>query len=275
MIRPEHPYRLLAAAGLAALIGCQSAAPRTDSMTLEVGAPADVEGVYDTVLSYLLERYDADADGRISAAEYDRTGGQFDRLDNNGDGFVDEQDYAASEGGDDMRASMGARMVIYSHFESDDSNEGLARAELLDSFARFDADGDGQLIQSEFAKALEGAPSESAGTEEASMMKRMLGDTDPFELLLNGVDKDSSGSISAAELGAFFDDADDGDGVWTRGGSGRRGAGAQGAPREMRGAQVGTIAPDFTLASPHGGDPVALSSFAGNKPVALIFGSYT
>lgn len=32
---------------------------------------------------------------------------------------------------------------------------------------------------------------------------------------------------------------------------------------------------DFELAPPGGGEPVRLSSFAGVRPVALIFGSYT
>ena len=34
-------------------------------------------------------------------------------------------------------------------------------------------------------------------------------------------------------------------------------------------------APDFTLKGPEGKRAATLSSFTGNKPVALIFGSYT
>ena len=37
----------------------------------------------------------------------------------------------------------------------------------------------------------------------------------------------------------------------------------------------GVLAPDFTLSSPDGRETFTLSSFAGEKPVALIFGSYT
>ena len=38
---------------------------------------------------------------------------------------------------------------------------------------------------------------------------------------------------------------------------------------------VGDDAPDFTLSSPDGETDTTLSDFEGNKPVALIFGSYT
>lgn len=39
--------------------------------------------------------------------------------------------------------------------------------------------------------------------------------------------------------------------------------------------RAGTLAPDFTLASPDGKQSVTLSDFRGKKPVVLIFGSYT
>ena len=37
----------------------------------------------------------------------------------------------------------------------------------------------------------------------------------------------------------------------------------------------GRLAPDFRLEPLHGGAPVSLSAFRGDKPVALVFGSYT
>jgi hypothetical protein len=37
----------------------------------------------------------------------------------------------------------------------------------------------------------------------------------------------------------------------------------------------GDPAPDFSLEPPGGGPAVALSSFRGRSPVALVFGSYT
>ncbi len=39
--------------------------------------------------------------------------------------------------------------------------------------------------------------------------------------------------------------------------------------------KAGDIAPDFELRDVNGENPVRLSDFRGQKPVALIFGSYT
>ena len=39
--------------------------------------------------------------------------------------------------------------------------------------------------------------------------------------------------------------------------------------------QVGDVAPDFSLYDVTGEQAVTLSSFQGQKPVALIFGSFT
>lgn len=39
--------------------------------------------------------------------------------------------------------------------------------------------------------------------------------------------------------------------------------------------KVGDIAPDFELQDVNGENPVHLSDFRGQKPVALIFGSFT
>ena len=38
---------------------------------------------------------------------------------------------------------------------------------------------------------------------------------------------------------------------------------------------IGDMAPDFELRDVSGEDPVCLSAFRGQKPVALLFGSYT
>jgi hypothetical protein len=39
--------------------------------------------------------------------------------------------------------------------------------------------------------------------------------------------------------------------------------------------RVGDLAPDFELRDSGGGNPVRLSSFRGDRPVALVFGSFT
>ncbi|MBI2861051.1 MAG: hypothetical protein HYX91_06040 [Chloroflexi bacterium] len=39
--------------------------------------------------------------------------------------------------------------------------------------------------------------------------------------------------------------------------------------------KAGDIAPDFELCDVKGQNPIRLSAFQGQKPVALVFGSYT
>jgi peroxiredoxin len=39
--------------------------------------------------------------------------------------------------------------------------------------------------------------------------------------------------------------------------------------------KVGDLAPDFELRDTNGENPVRLSDFRGEKPVALVFGSFT
>ncbi len=45
--------------------------------------------------------------------------------------------------------------------------------------------------------------------------------------------------------------------------------------RERFALRAGDDAPDFTLSPPGGGEPFTLSSMRGERPVALVFGSYT
>ena len=44
---------------------------------------------------------------------------------------------------------------------------------------------------------------------------------------------------------------------------------------DRRAPKVGDLAPDFELQDPSGATTVRLSRFRGQRPVALIFGSYT
>ena len=44
---------------------------------------------------------------------------------------------------------------------------------------------------------------------------------------------------------------------------------------DQQAPRVGDTAPDFTLFDASGQESVTLSHFRGNKPVVLIFGSYT
>ena len=44
---------------------------------------------------------------------------------------------------------------------------------------------------------------------------------------------------------------------------------------DARAPKAGEPAPDFELCDSNGQNPVRLSDFRGQKPVALLFGSYT
>jgi peroxiredoxin len=55
----------------------------------------------------------------------------------------------------------------------------------------------------------------------------------------------------------------------------RRKAKARQEQLEALAPKVGEMAPDFELRDVNGQNPVRLSAFRGQKPVALIFGSFT
>jgi|APSaa5957512622_1039677.scaffolds.fasta_scaffold482306_1 hypothetical protein len=55
----------------------------------------------------------------------------------------------------------------------------------------------------------------------------------------------------------------------------REAAQAWRAQHEPHAPKVGAVAPDFELRDPKGNDPVRLSGFRGQAPVALVFGSFT
>jgi len=44
---------------------------------------------------------------------------------------------------------------------------------------------------------------------------------------------------------------------------------------DARAPRAGDLAPDFTLKDIQGKDSITLSDFRGQKPVALVFGSFT
>ena len=51
-------------------------------------APQAVVGESDSIWSYLVQKYDTDADGRVTREEYTRDDATFARLDHNSDGAV-------------------------------------------------------------------------------------------------------------------------------------------------------------------------------------------
>jgi Ca2+-binding EF-hand superfamily protein len=229
----------------------------------------DVKDEHESILSYLLQKYDANHDGRVDRDEYQRADQSFDRLDGNGDGAIDGQDFKDSEGRGRMMTVMLARRLIMMYFQGDEERDSLALAEMRQSIAAYDASGDGVLERSEFEKIADERKVEPPESR-ASMIKRALEETTPWEAIAEGVDSDDDLRLTEDELVAFFRRFDDGDEVWQP-----RGRGRGAASRPMSGPPEGEMAPDFELQPPDGGATVKLSSFRGNLPVALIFGSYT
>ncbi|MCP3903626.1 MAG: hypothetical protein GY715_08320 [Planctomycetes bacterium] len=246
-------------------------------------APMDVTGELDSTWVYLERKYDTDGDGAIALAEYDRDGGRFDRLDRDGDGMVTEDDFGRSDrsgGGGGapspaMMRPMRTQMVVIRYFQDDD-DETLSLEELersIDAYDAYDANGDDAIDAAEFADA---APERRNQDPPSRRQLMMMSGMQPYEALVEGVDDDDDGRLGTDEMVAFFHERDDGDLVWRQHGSARRGGGqAAGGGRAMSGVPAGEMAPDFMLAPPEGGRPVTLSSFRGNLPVSLIFGSYT
>lgn len=258
----------LSLAGLA-LAGCQSG---SNQVTLgQVSAPMELDDSVDSSWVYLAHKYDVDGDGRITVQEYQREGGRFDRLDRNEDGVVTEADFERRPGRrEGMMRGMRAQRLVAAYFQIDEPGS-LALDELEQAVAAYDDNGDGLIGEAEFAAHAEDRKVEVPGGD-SRMMRRAMGDVEPWEVLVVTLDTDEDGQIAAAEFVAFFKDRDDGDLVWSLDRS-RRGGAARSRP--MSGAPEGETAPDFALRPANGGPTVTLSSFEESLPVALIFGSYT
>ena len=269
-----------AGVGWAMLVGCQSKQARqvlVEPENVLAVAPMDAQQM-DSAWAYLSAKYDANDDGQVVEAEYDRDSGRFDRLDRNSDGVITAADYARGSGGRGSMAGMRTQQLIAQYFQMDEDNDELALGELEQAIISYDANNDGYIERDEFesqAEARRVVPSE----QMERMMRRFMQGMEPWDALIEGTDSDGDGHIAGSELVAFFTERDDGDGVWSlnrgRGGRGGRGRAGGANSRAMSGAPAGEMAPDFTLAPPHGNDTVTLSSFRRNLPLALIFGSYT
>jgi Ca2+-binding EF-hand superfamily protein len=112
----------------------------------------------------LLQRLDADKDGKVTKSEFDAVhAAQFKAADKNGDGFVDKAEFTAFD--TERRAAFGARNPdarsearvgrIFAALDADNDGK-ISAAEWKASgerrFGRFDRDGNGVIEAGELAR---------------------------------------------------------------------------------------------------------------------------
>jgi hypothetical protein len=192
----------------------------------------------------LAARYDKDGDGQITAKEYTRGPGKFIGYDANLDGVLTEADFEGTGGMDFGRMMLGRSLRA-----ADGDEDGRISAEEWSAWlTSLGADADGVIPPDAVPRLEEGR----RGGRSASL------------------DRDRDGAVTLADLAIVHAMVDlDGDGVLTPNE-------LDGRPSREGAPTAGTKAPDFELAFAK--DPerkVRLSSFVGQRPVALIFGSYT
>lgn len=226
---------------------------------------------------FFAKKYDGNQDNKISKEEYTRSDTSFGRLDKNKDGVLTPADFSGGRRGGrrgSRRAGMGSMMFkrLASRLMDEDKDGAVSAAEWASFKKTNDGNQDGEISSEEF----------TAGKVPERMVRMMV----------RMFDADQSGSVSVAELDAQFAkvDADKSGALEAseikmsrRGGGRREGRSGRGQGDSSRPAkankgvpQPGDVAPDFILPLLGKGKKTAqLSSFAGKKPVALIFGSYT
>lgn len=224
----------------------------------------------DPVFEYLSDRYDSNGDREITREEYDRTDGDFARLDRNEDGLLTNSDFAKSGrrvrvlSPSEERRRHGISLLGW-YFQSDDDPAKLTADELSNAFLIYDANQNGRVGRTEFEGISEHRTLYGLRPGGKSFGLLEVETTDPWERILRGVDRNDDGFLTSTEL-IDFHIANETTDAWVFD------AATGDAPV---GPLVGNPAPDFTLPTVDGSRRVTLSEFAGDRPVALIFGSWT
>jgi Ca2+-binding EF-hand superfamily protein len=208
------------------------------------------------VWEFLRVKYDTNNDNKVTAAEYGRGEASFASYDRTSDGVITDADFqVAGRGGRRGPRSMGPEQAAQTIAQGADK------------------DGSRDVTTAEWEKALDSFGSANAVVTAAALapLTQASGgrgrSAQVVEMMLRTLDANEDGTLTVGELNLVFArlDVDQNDTLqWNELG--------------LRAVlpQKGDVAPDFEL--PHNGNPdklTKLSSFAGSKPVALVFGSYT
>lgn len=230
-----------------AALACATSSDRAEPARAAERCSARVE--LSTIWRHLEGKYDVDRDGRVTLDEYDRGDVRFANYDRNTDGVLSEDD-----------------------FPTDRFFNGFAHRFVRDA----DADGDGEVTRTEWTTFTEAFDLDGDGRIERHEVREAMRQlTKDWELFLVGFDNDFDGDFDEADLQVMFRDLDfDGNGAL----AGKELEGWQStAPRsDGEPPAAGEPAPDFELA--YAGEPdrtFRLSEACRERPVALVFGSYT
>ena len=210
---------------------------------------------------HLQKQHDKDGDGKITAAEYDRGEQKFARFDRDGDGVLTAADF--ERGGGRGNRGGGRR-------EGGQRRGGGRRGSRFGNMAGLeiakhaDADRSGSIPAAEWKAFMASLAGDDGVVDMAklgmsSSMGGMMG-----RMVSGMLDADGDGEITTDDLAPMFEQLDKNEDSTLQ--------------RDELGKLPwpGEVAPDFEL--PFAGDnskTVKLSSFKDDRPVALIFGSYT
>ena len=137
-------------------------------------APVEVPG--------FIQRFDQDDDGLVSMAEFPSAAQRFDRLDANGDGYID-----ASEAPSPHRVGRRRAGKMFARFDEDKDGR-LSQEEFHgpdERFAQLDADGDGFLSKAELAQGMgrSGPARDDADNDGRVSLEEFSGPSEVFDRL--------------------------------------------------------------------------------------------
>jgi len=207
----RHVFLCSAALSCWLLAGCATNRAATPDEPDRTESAAPMAKDESTVWEYVRNKYDANSDGFVARAEYDRDTESFERMDRNSDGRLGPDEFTADVVSMKRMHGHATRIVLMRYFQTGDPSV-LTWVEIETVFAAADANSDGELSEAEFVAR------KSAMDE---MRPPPPGVTAPsaeflFLAMVDVVDEDGNRGIALVELRGFFDAGDpDGDGEWT------------------------------------------------------------